>query len=117
MTDKQGYLAMYDFLVGLWEIRKDQFDHDFPGLLGDMTLLENGVPADAAQWYDWKECVPEAEITEAAAFDTMMCFLDNYRKRGEMEGAEITQVINIITASPETTREKWLACVKRVLAE
>ena len=120
MTDKQGYITMYKFLFHLLKSNQDQFDqfdYEFPGLLSDMIILEDGMPADSAQWSDWKDCVSEGNTTEEAAFEAMMCFLDDYRKRGEMPGGDITRVIKIINSSPETTREKWLECVQEALVE
>jgi hypothetical protein len=120
MIDKQGYRAMFFLLDYFWETNQDQFDFDLPGLLGDMALLEDGMPADEAQWWDWKECASQNTLTESEAFEATMCFLDNYRKRGEAGGGEeveINGLIDMIRSSPDSTRQKWLECVEKALSE
>jgi hypothetical protein len=117
MIDKQAYRTIFLLLDHFWETNQDQFHFELPGLLVDMTRLEDGMSADSAQWSDWKECVPQDILTESEAFEAMMRFLENYRKRGETAGGEITRVIDMLHSSPEYTRQKWLECVEMALSE
>jgi len=57
MTDKQAYAAMYYFLEELWKRTKSD---DLGNLLGDMSLLPDGSPADAAIVNDWRQAVEYA---------------------------------------------------------
>ena len=55
---KTAYLAMYHFLDQYYQMTKSD---DVGSLLGDMSLLQDGRPADAAYWNDWLEAVKKAE--------------------------------------------------------
>ena len=50
ISTKESYLAMYSMLSELYT--KYDFDQ-LGGLLGSMTLLQDGTPADPAMWQDW----------------------------------------------------------------
>jgi hypothetical protein len=54
MTDKQAYAAMFRFLEGVYERTKS---NDIGGLLGSLSLLPDGSPADPAFIEDWREAV------------------------------------------------------------
>ena len=116
LTDKQAYIAVHAFLNNFWQLRKAQYDNDLPGLLGDMSLLEDEMPADRAQWSYWKDCAPQETLSEMEAFEAMRTFLENYRQRGEMEERDITRVLDVIDTSPETAQPDWLVAVQRCLA-
>ena len=45
LTDQQAYLAMFRFLENLYSTTQS---NDIGGLLGSMSLLADGVPADSA---------------------------------------------------------------------
>jgi hypothetical protein len=50
LTQTQAYLAMFEFLRRYYaETNSD----DVGSLLGGMSLLDDGSPADAAYWPDW----------------------------------------------------------------
>ncbi|MDB5311433.1 MAG: hypothetical protein JWO38_5635 [Gemmataceae bacterium] len=51
---RQAYLAMYSFLEELYT--KYEFDQ-FGSILGGMSLLADGSPADQAVWADWLKAV------------------------------------------------------------
>ena len=51
LTQKQGYAAMFQFLEDYWMRTKSD---EMGGLLGAMSLLANGSPADAAMAHDWR---------------------------------------------------------------
>jgi hypothetical protein len=57
MNEQQGFRAMYAFLVEVYERTKSD---DLGSLLGSMSLLPDGRPADPAVWSDWQRCVQEA---------------------------------------------------------
>lgn len=58
MSVKEAYLAMYSFLEELYS--KCQFDQ-LGGLLGSMSVLHDGYPADKAIWADWLQSVEKAK--------------------------------------------------------
>ena len=57
MTDKQAYAAMFHFLQEFWEHTRSD---DVGGLLGAMSLLQDGTTADAAIAADWQRAVEYA---------------------------------------------------------
>lgn len=54
MSDKQAYAAMFHFLQQLYLRTKSD---DLGGLLGGMSMLQDGSPADPAIGSDWQEAV------------------------------------------------------------
>ncbi len=54
LTQKQAYFAMYLFLCELYE--KAGLDQ-LGGILGGMSLLDDGTPADPGYWSDWLRMV------------------------------------------------------------
>ena len=62
LTAKDAYVAMYLFLCELYE----KFGYDQLGdLLGGMSLLDDGMPADPAYWHDWLRVVERAKSQRA----------------------------------------------------
>jgi hypothetical protein len=57
MTDKQAYAAMFRFLERLYMRTKSD---ELGGLLGEMSMLEDGLPADPAIVDDWRQAVEYA---------------------------------------------------------
>jgi hypothetical protein len=57
LTREQAYLAMYSFLEGHYE--RSRAD-DVGALLGSMSLLPDGRPADPAFVEDWRLAVEAA---------------------------------------------------------
>ena len=57
MTDKQAYAAMFRFLQQMYERTKSD---ELGGILGSMSLLGDGSPADPAVLHDWAEAVEYA---------------------------------------------------------
>ncbi|MBS0267303.1 MAG: hypothetical protein JSS02_35590 [Planctomycetes bacterium] len=64
ISTKQAYLAMYSFLEELYS--KYEFDQ-LGGLLGSMSLLPDGSPADQAMWCDWLKCVEKSKSEQVEA--------------------------------------------------
>ena len=54
MTDKQAYAAMFNFLKDLYARTKSDA---LGGLLGGMSILDDGSTADPAVWSDWEKAV------------------------------------------------------------
>lgn len=54
LSSKEALEAMILFLNLYWERGKPE---EIGDLLGSLTLLEDGVCADAALSHDWNECV------------------------------------------------------------
>lgn len=51
------------------------------GLLGDLQIVGDGMPADPAAWQDWIHCVNSEQLTLSQAFECMKLFLENYYER------------------------------------
>lgn len=57
MTEQQAYAAMFHFLERFYDVTKSD---DVGGLLGSMSLLEDGLTADPAIIDEWRESVEYA---------------------------------------------------------
>ena len=57
LTEEQAYTAMYLYLEKLNRLINS---NDLSGLLGSMSLMPDGKPADPAVWGDWLEAVADA---------------------------------------------------------
>ena len=57
LTEQQAYLAMFRFLETIYETTQSD---DIGGLLGSMSLLADGGPADSALRSDWAAAVKAA---------------------------------------------------------
>jgi hypothetical protein len=64
ISAKQAYLAMYSFLEELYS--KYEFDQ-LGGLLGSMSLLPDGSPADQAMWGDWLRSIEKTKTEQVDA--------------------------------------------------
>jgi hypothetical protein len=62
LTPKDAYVAMYLFLSELYE--RAGYDQ-LGGLLGGMSLLDDGTPADPGYWDDWLRMVEKAKSQRA----------------------------------------------------
>jgi hypothetical protein len=63
LTSKQAYAAMYLYLAEMYQ----KGWRELGGLLGSMSLLEDGDPVDRVLWQDWEKAVeagrdPNADI-------------------------------------------------------
>ncbi|MCP3703209.1 MAG: hypothetical protein GY954_09815 [Alteromonas sp.] len=56
LTEKQAFLAMYAFLDDYYQ---QTGSDDIGGLLGSMSLLEDGGPADPAVTKEWHEAIQQ----------------------------------------------------------
>ena len=63
VTEDQAYSAMFIFLKEAW---KRTNSDGLAMILGDMSLLEDGTPADPAVVEDWKSAVARALGGESA---------------------------------------------------
>ncbi len=54
LTPHQAFKAMYLYLHNLYELTGSE---DLAGLLGSMSLLEDGMPVDSACWEDWIDAI------------------------------------------------------------
>jgi len=54
LTKKEAFLAMYSFLESYYQLTDSD---DVGGLLGIMSLLEDGSPVDSAISEDWEDAV------------------------------------------------------------
>lgn len=55
VTDEQAFAAMYRFLEQFYD--RSGGSVDVGGLLGSISLLPDGKPADAATAKDWQEAI------------------------------------------------------------
>lgn len=58
ITVRQAYAAMYQYLKKVYDLTGSD---DLAGLLGSMSLLPDGQPADPGAWSDWLRAVSEAK--------------------------------------------------------
>ena len=65
LTPRQAYLAMFEFLRQYY-LRGLSESDEIGGLLGSMSLLANGQPADAAYKSDWAAAVLAVLAAEAS---------------------------------------------------
>lgn len=65
LTPRQAYLAMFEFLRQYY-LRGLSESDEVGGLLGDLSLLEDGQPADAAYETDWAKAVQTVLTAEAS---------------------------------------------------
>lgn len=65
LTKEQAFLAMYSFLDGYYQLTKSD---GVGGLLGDLSLLPDGAPADAAALQDWDAAVQKVLNGEVDAY-------------------------------------------------
>jgi hypothetical protein len=63
LTKKQAYFAMFEFLKRYYEIVKSD---EIGTLLGELSLLKDGTPADAAHLADWEDSVAAVMSAEAS---------------------------------------------------
>jgi hypothetical protein len=56
LTAQEAYIAMHKYLEHLYALTNSD---DLAGLLGSMSLLPDGHPADPAVWIDWTRIVQE----------------------------------------------------------
>jgi len=61
MNEQEAFEAMYAFLVEVYE--RTQSD-ELGSLLGSMSILPDGRPADPGIWVDWLKCVELAKRRE-----------------------------------------------------
>jgi hypothetical protein len=57
---KLAYQAMFCFLEKYYELTQAD---DVGALLGSMTLLDDGMPVDAAIWRDWLDAIERVAIS------------------------------------------------------
>ena len=58
LTEIEAYSAMFAFLEMRYEMTTSD---DLAGLLGSLSLLPDGSPADPAVWQDWIVAVDKAK--------------------------------------------------------
>ncbi len=64
LTKIEAYLAMYSFLEHEYEMTNSD---DIGGLLGGMSLLQEGGTADPAAMQDWEEAIKKVKAGEIDA--------------------------------------------------
>jgi hypothetical protein len=64
LTDQQAYLAMFAFLEAHYSRTGSE---DVGALLGDLSLLPDGSPADPAVKSDWAKAIADARAGRISA--------------------------------------------------
>lgn len=64
LTKEVAYRGMYFFLERIYSLTENS---ELGGLLGSMSLLSDGSPADSALWSDWEEAIKRAMGEERIA--------------------------------------------------
>ncbi len=57
LNEKEAFIAMFYFLDAYFDRTKSD---EIGSLLGDLTLLDDGKPADPAAWEDWQVAINKA---------------------------------------------------------
>jgi hypothetical protein len=57
LTEKEAFAAMFYYLDSYYDRTKSD---EIGSILGDLTLLADGMPADPAAWEDWNDAVKKA---------------------------------------------------------
>jgi hypothetical protein len=57
LTVEEAYAAMFAFLENLYTLNQSE---ELGAMLGSMSLLPNGTPADAAIWDEWLVAVEKS---------------------------------------------------------
>lgn len=64
LSKRQAYLCMFEFL-------RQHYDRGptdvVGGLLGGMSLLQNGSSADPAAWFDWEQAIQTVVTAEQSS--------------------------------------------------
>lgn len=64
VTEEEAFKAMYAFLLEFYERTGD---NSIAALLGSLSLLPDGKPADSALWSDWIKALEKAVQGEVDA--------------------------------------------------
>lgn len=64
LTKQEAYLAMFAFLDEYYDITKSE---DIGALLGNMSLLEDGYPADPTMLEDWLRAIEKVQSNQIDA--------------------------------------------------
>ena len=64
LSKKEAYLAMFAFLDAYYQLSPSD---EIGGLLSNMSLLEDGVPADPAIYDDWIDAVEKVKNNQVNA--------------------------------------------------
>jgi hypothetical protein len=127
MDHADGYLAMYAFLDLLWA-RKDEGWDELAQMLGSMSLLGDGMPADQGYVQDWDQALEHAtgrlrgSFTPAEIYQAMLALLRIYESRGADD--EFKRLIVRLTAAVPANSspvnpgvwQDWISCVERAKA-
>lgn len=118
MNLKESYFFMYGFFSNYYFMTH----HDEMGaLLGEFTILEDGIPGDPAAWEDWSESVQKItkrkQITEDEALQAMLVLMKEYN---DHQGLSLKKVIkylektiNVIAKQKELAYQKYLAAISK----
>jgi len=64
LTPELAYLAMYEFLVDIYQRTKSD---ELGSMLGSMSYLADGETADPTIWKDWMLCVTQVLAGQGSA--------------------------------------------------
>jgi hypothetical protein len=53
----EGYRLLFTFLEGYYALQDQKDEFLFANLLGDMDILDDGITADPAAWFDWIDSI------------------------------------------------------------
>lgn len=124
----EGYLSMYAFLDLLWE-RKDESWDELAEMLGAMSLVGDGLPADRGYVQDWDEALEAVAgyrrgvFAPMGIYKAMLFFLNTYDSRGSND--EFKRLIVRLeedlkaNSSPSILQiwQDWMMCVERAKAK
>lgn len=117
-TAFQTYKAMFLFIEIQWEKNNK---NELGAMLGSMSFMGDGLPADQAMWYDWLRCLKKVKpyaLTELDGFKAMLEFSENFITTYYDD--DIQALINEIKECLEDKRtyyalwHQWLEQLKKV---
>ena len=111
MTHSQAFEAMKYFLEKYYE---NTHSDDLGSLLGDLSLLQDGMPADGAIWLEWLESIKKMGAFQKdilnihEATEVMKRFLKEYADR--IESKDILQLLSNMQRLKDGTTVKPIYC-------
>ncbi len=74
LTAKEAYLAMFEYLNIHYKRFPAEQEAQIAIVLGELSLMQDGMPVDPAAWSDWEECIKKAKTDQVdSGFELKLC--------------------------------------------